>query len=360
MPANFDLSNLALMALAPNNVLKYDDKGNPSTMVRVPKMTYAQLGLGDSAATFPAFIVNGQEVDEILISKYQNIVVDSRAYSLPAEDAKTSISLDEAIAACSAKGEGWHLMTALEWGALILWCEKNGFIPLGNTAYGKYHTETSYKAIPANYDGDGRTLRTLTGTGPLEWYHDKTPSGIADLCGSCWEWVGGIRTVRGELQIMTNNNAADSGNSQGASSAQWMAIKGSDGSLMTPNGSGTTSGSIKMDWVSSKIKYDTTITNQEDNYHFCNFKDITYNSTTIGTDAVKLLRALGMLPIENTLCTSYGRCYFNNGAEERAFYRGGFYGSGYAYSFPSFDGHARGDRYGGISFRSAFVELPSA
>ena len=74
MAANFDLTALAVSALAPGNELIYDDKGIPSTMVKIPKMTYAQLGLGNSTATFPAFIVNGTEVDEIYISKYQNIV----------------------------------------------------------------------------------------------------------------------------------------------------------------------------------------------------------------------------------------------------------------------------------------------
>ena len=360
MLANFDLSNLALQAICPGNEIRYDDKGQPSVMVKVPKMTYAQLGLGASTATFPAFIVNGQEVDYIWISKYPNIVVDGRAYSLPGEDAKTDITFDQAVAACSAKGDGWHLMTALEWGMLIAWCEKNGFIPQGNVAYGKYHTETSYKAIPANKDGSGNTLRTLTGTGPLEWFHDKTPSGIADLCGSTWEWTGGIRTVKGELQILTNNNAADSNNSQAANSAQWKAIKASDGTLITPDGTGTTTGSVKMDWASSKLTYDTTISDSAPGEHYCQFKDITC-SANIGDAAKALLTALGMLPKTDTLCTTYGRCYFNNAQDERAFYRGGYYNSSVGFSFPSFNGYDdRTSPNGSISFRSAFVVLPTA
>ena len=78
MGANFDLSNLALKAVCPNNEILYDDKGLPSIMVKIPKMTYAELGLGDSTATHPAFIVNGIEIPEIYISKYQNIVQNGR------------------------------------------------------------------------------------------------------------------------------------------------------------------------------------------------------------------------------------------------------------------------------------------
>ena len=360
MANNFDLANLALMATCPNNELLYDDKGIPSIMVKIPKMTYAQLGLGASTATFPAFIVNGQEVNEVFISKYINIVQNGRAYSLPGQDPKTTITFDAALKACTDKGAGWHLMTAFEWGALIAWCENNGFIPLGNCAYGKYHTESVYKAIPATKDGSGNTLHTATGTGPLEWFHDKTPSGIADLCGNVWEWTGGIRTVKGELQILTNNNAADSSHPQTAASAEWMAINASDGTLITPDGNGTTSGSVKMDYVSSKITYDTTISTQADSSVYCLFKDITCTAN-ISDAAKNLLIALGMLPKTSSLITTYSRCYMNNGAAERSFLRGGSYYSSSQYGFGSFNGYGdRSDQDARIGFRSAYVKLPAA
>ena len=360
MAANFDLSALALKAMCPNNELLYDDKGIPSVMVKIPKLTYAQLGLGASTATFPAFIVNGSEVDAIYISKYMNIVQNGRAYSLPGQDYANNMTFDTARGYCEAKGAGWHLMTALEWGLLINWCENNGFIPLGNCAYGKYHTETNYKAIPMTKDGSGNILHTAGGTGPLEWFHDKTPSGIADLCGNGFEWTGGIRTVKGELQILTNNNAADSDHSQSADSAEWMAIKASDGTLITPDGTGTTSGSVKMDWVSSKLQYNTTITDSAPGEHYCAFKDINC-SANIDDSAKNLLIALGMHPRSTTLCTSYGRCYFNNNEAERSFLRGGYYYSSPSYSFPSFLGyHARSGQGTTRGFRAAFVQLPAA
>jgi hypothetical protein len=112
MSANFDLSNLALQAVCPGNEILYDDKGLPSIMVKIPRMTYAQLGMGESTATHPAFIINGTEVPEIYISKYQNIIQDGRAYSLPGVDPRVNITLDAAISACVAKGSGWHCMTA--------------------------------------------------------------------------------------------------------------------------------------------------------------------------------------------------------------------------------------------------------
>lgn len=359
MAANFDLSALALKAVCPNNEILYDDKGLPSIMVKVPKMTYAQLGLGNSTATFPAFLVNGQEVDEVYISKYQNIVQNGRAYSLPGVLQTSNVTFDNALKYCTDKGAGWHLMTAFEWGALILWCEKNGFIPLGNNNWGRHNTESVYKALPGDYE-NGNIRRILTGTGPLEWYHDKSLDGIADLCGNVWEWTGGLRLVYGELQVLANNNAADSDNPQTAASTLWMAIDATTGELITPDGSGTTANSIKADWVSSKLTWSASITDSARGQHYCMFQDITCASS-IADAAKEVLRALGMLPISGTIITGWQRCYFNNNEAERSLYRGGSYYSGFQNGFASFNlSHPRSYSLVNVGFRSAYVKLPAA
>ena len=361
MPANFDLTAMAIKAVCPNNEILYDDKNMPSVMVKIPKMTYAQLGLGSSTAVHPAFIVNGQEVDAIYISKYQNIVVDGRAYSLPGEDPKANISKDTALKACTDKGAGWHLMTRAEWAMLALWCKNNGTQPKGNNNYGKDSSESNYKAIPMTKDGSN-IAHVATGTGPLSWSHDGTPSGIWDLNGNVSEWVGGIRLVKGELQILANNNGADADNSQAVSSAQWKAIDGTDGSLITPDGSGTTTNSIKLDYVSSAWKWISgTISSQSDSSRNCAFESVSADAG-LHADAVLLLQALGLLKYDNT-SGAYNGDYFyaNNGADERAFYCGGsWYGGADAGVFCCLGNYARSLTDASFGFRSAYVELPSA
>jgi hypothetical protein len=232
-------------------------------------------------------------------------------------------------------------------------------MPLGNNNYGRHSSETIYKAIPAaGHTATQYATRICTGTGPLTWYHDQTPSGIADLCGNVWAWMGGIRTVYGELQFLANNNGADSAHSQDVSGAEWMAIKAADGSLISPDGSGTTAGSIKMDWVSNKLTYSTTITDASRGEHSATFANIVCSSDI--SDAAKLLlQDLGMLQYGTGELFSSHNNYFNNAQAERSFCSGGYYAYA-AYGLATFGGLARSGSGGGIGFRAAFAKLPTA
>ena len=362
MNPNFDLSMLAMKAVCPNNEILYDDVGLPSVMVRIPKMTYAELGLGDSTDVFPAFVVNGSVVNEIFISKYQNVVHNNRAYSLPGRLPATSINFDNSIARCTIKGAGWHLMTRMEWALLALWCKKNGTMPKGNNNYGKDHADSIYSAIPGTFENDGKRQKVLTGTGPLSWSHDGTLGGIWDLNGNVNEWVGGLRTVYGEIQILANNNAADSSHLQTAASTEWKAISAVDGSLLTPDGSGTTENSVKLRWDTNhwKLTSDATSDGTTD-YKGCTFESIVADSS-IGEAALLMLKSLAILKDDATSGAYSGDYFYANSiTEERSFNCGGTWDRGApAGVFYATGSNARSTAHGSIGFRSAFVKLPTA
>lgn len=351
--SNFELSNLALKSAFSDNTIITDDKGLPSVMVFVPKFKMSDVIAGGSDSVHPAFIVDGVEKDGIYISKYQNVVYDGRAYSLPAETPKTSISFDDAVLSCTAKGAGWHMMTAMEWGAIALWCKHNGWLPYGNNDFGKDKNESEYKAIPTVYDDSGRITIVATGSGPVEWSHNKQLDGIYDLNGNCAELLGGLRVVRGELQILENNNAANSDNSQSANSAQWKAIDGTTGELITPDGSGTTQNSLKLDFEDSKWHWVTEAITNKGSY--TNLYSALSASETVCAKAIELLYALALLPYDGD---SYGggQCYLDTTLSEALFSSGGAAGSAGSGVFRRAISSTRKGTGHNLGFRSAYYE----
>ena len=362
--ANFDLTNLAVKMICPNNVVKTDDTDLPSVLVYIPKFKNSDVLTGGNDSTHPAFIVNGVEIPGFYYGKYQAKVYNSVAYSLPGEDPTASINFDTARARCEAKGAGWHLSTNAEWAAIALWCKKNGFLPYGNNNYGKDSRESNYKAVPSYYES-GKIARVATGTGPISWSHDKTMAGIWDLNGNVWEWQGGIRLVWGELQILANNDAADPDNPQNATSTCWKAINAADGALVDPESKTTDSSAhvsgktVKLDYVNNKWTYSTSITNAKDESRSCAFYQVAADSS-IGDAAKVMLRALALLPDSDVTTDVYEGDYmwWNNGVAERCVSRGGYWYYGASAGVFSLDGdYSRGRVSTSVGFRAACVRF---
>lgn len=355
--ANFDLVNLALKATCPGNEIILDDKGLPSVMVRIPKFKISDVIDGGSDSTHPAFIVNGVEVPEIYISKFQNVIHNGRAYSLPGEDPKASINFDTARQACEAKGPGWHLMTNAEWAAIALWCRKNNLMPKGNNNYGKDTSESTYVAIPTYKDEQGRTCRVATGSGPVTWSHNGEVTGIWDLNGNVSEWVGGYRVKDGEIQILPNNDAADADNSQAADSTKWRAIM-PDGSLVDPG----TPGTLKWDYtadpgtVSAEKPFRLNTVLEFQQTVEAPYGSVAFQSLTAadGVNVPEILKALALFPADSGDHGS-DRIYMRN-IGERLAYRGGSWNStSHAGVFYVIGPHPRSAVGTYFGFRSAFI-----
>lgn len=290
---------LALQTLAPANAVVTDKNGQPSILVRIPQFRICDVIEGGSEAVHPAFIVNGEVVPEIWISKFQNVVRDGLAYSLPDQAPAVGVNFDDARAACEGKGEGWHLMTAAEWAAIALWCRRNGSMPRGNNDFGKDFREGVAQASPASFEsledqkevgyGEGRVAAVRTGTGPVSWSHNGNVDGIWDLNGNVAEWLGGCRLMDGEINIIADNDAARPVD-QSASSALWRAID-KDGALITPG----SEGSLMLDFIDERVTLTQTIAEPTEQT-----KGFTFETarTADGLSAPELLTALALFPAD--------------------------------------------------------------
>lgn len=337
-----------------------DRGGRESVMVWLEKFYLDEVIGGASHRPHPAFVVDGREVDGIWISKYQNTVENGVACSVPNVDPATGVDFDAAADACRAMGRGFHLMTAAEWGAIALWCRQNRCIPRGNNDMGKDFREDTVTARVTYHDEEKSICRVATGTGPQTWSHNGRDDGIYDLNGNVWEWMGGMRLCRGELQLLRENGGVSARVSQRADSADWCAIDGTSGEWITPNGNGTTENAVKLDFVDGAWVWITgEVTSSLAKARFCDFADVGVAPSVCGR-ACELLWSVGCLPILPDSERIYAGVafYANNGSDERLCFRGGRWGQGInAGLFKTCLDDPRSYAGAAVGFRSAYCEM---
>ena len=213
-PAILDSERYALeRATGGRQTIIRDSAGNANAMFVLPRFTYADIGMTTDmgAGDITAFdFGSGSIKGEIFIGAY--LASGSGAVSAPRQDPRTSLDHTAARNACSAKGAGWHLMTAHEWAAIALWCTANGYEPIGNTNWGRSHANTWMVGDRADNRAPGDTAgtgRTQTGSMGAEATHTRTLGGIADLVGNVWEWQDGLLLQDGRFKISAYNTQAE-------------------------------------------------------------------------------------------------------------------------------------------------------
>lgn len=325
-------------ALKHENVVIFDKAtGIPSIMVKFEKPKYKnEQSKGEVP---PMFIIGGKEVDAIYISKYPNKVIGGRAYSLPMVDPTISIDFDGAVQACRAKGEGWHLMTAVEWEYLLNQSRGKGILPHGNTDYGNdYYNK---KEIGAR-TGCGLG-RTLTGSGPATWNHDHTIYGVSDMCGNVWEWVAGLRIVNGIIEYIPGNNAALAHCDLSKDSKEWKRIK-------------TERGTVRVDVENGDIAIVDLPEHEEyePDYDGVKIADLTVELS----DIPQALRDLGIIPEKRLEEENNTYVWFDATEGEYLPLRGSAFDSASISGPSALDLNSpRSNSYDGIGFRSAFYEV---
>lgn len=346
----------------------YTASGQPTYMNVIPKFNGQDVDAGLPAGIHPAFIVNGVEKTELFIGTNQGIVKNGELLSLPGVDASTSFNHDQAVAYARACGTGHHCMSNIEFSALALWCRANSFQPRGNTNWGKSSDSAweSARRIDGLAPGTASgTSRNLTGSGPVSWRHDNSNSGISDLSGNIWEWTPGMRVAFGEIQIIANNNAALNAADFSATSADWKAIDGSTGALVTPTFTGTIAGGTYAPTTTNSVRYAVSGTA---NYTLVrasgsSFEGMTNPGVTpVGATALALLKAYGLYPtavlLGGTIAVpaANGDAFYLNAAIEAMPIRGGDWGSAAGAGVFSLNcGNPRAGAGSGGGARPAFV-----
>lgn len=308
-------------------VVIYDDFGIPSIMRRFRRMTNREL-FGGTDTVHPAFIIGGEVYDEIYISVYENCSIDGRMYSLPYKKPCNNITLDDAENMCFNKGEGWHLMTAAEWGLLANLCLRNGTLLHGNNCRGGGYAGEQEQGVCDDKD----CYITLTGSGPVTWTHDHTPFGVHGLCGNVWEWLRGLRIKDGHLEIAPNNDAAMPIDLS-ADSGLWKLLRDNNGAQLVV--------SVDDDVVTVAPKFHIEISSD--------FGGGSWRDADICCDS-EVMKALALY------CGEPDACFYVDASDgEWCLARGGRYSSGsYAGVFAAALGNSRSYSSASTGGRSAF------
>ena len=312
------------------SIILKDNVNRPSVMIRINKFYLDEISSEFSHVVHPAFIVNGIERDCFYVSKYINCVKDNRAYSIPMELPKTNINIQTASKLCKNKGKGWHLMTNAEWSAIQLLCYKNNKYPLGNNSYGKDHTSTSETGLEGTKDGS-RTGITLTGSGTINWSHDRTIDGIYDLNGNVREFVDGLKLIKGAIAIKQDNNFisedykfVDTNGNLTSLHEQGVKVD-TDVSGDSENNSHTVGGgkakAILKPSITNFLYTADTTTNNNYGIIYPLFEEYEYSE--LNTNVINVLKTLGIFPVSNSIGSGDGTSLRNYG--ERICTRGGSY-----------------------------------
>jgi hypothetical protein len=268
------------------------------------------------------------------------------------KDPKVYIDFDTALAACRAKGAGWHLQSNALWAAIMGWCYANNTVPGGNTNYGAEYNAAHKKGIRLiSIPATGKPGELPPGAAGF-LVSRFTKDGIADLVGNVWEWVAGLRLVNGEIQIIPNGNCMKADCNMGASSTEWKAIM-PDGTLVNP----ATAGTLKLDGASASagVRINTTIQypTSGEGYFYQAFSGIAAAS---GVNIPQLLYGLGLAPITGVTYGN-GTVYIRNHEAERLPFRGGNFSDTASAGLPALNldnPRSRSDYH--IGFRAAFYE----
>jgi hypothetical protein len=176
--------------------------------------------------------------------------------------------------------------------------------------------------------------------------------------------MGGLRLLSGELQIMADPVRQNLG--QEAADPAWLAVDGASGTLIPPDGQGTTPGSLKLDFndrfwkksgVAGLIWVTGALVNKVNKKRASQFCDVQIDDN-VGPAARLFLQAWALAPFDaNPSIYGYGKLYANNdGGDLRVHCGGSFHDHVDAGPFFNRMCDDPDHATAGIGFRAAYIE----
>lgn len=362
--------------------VEYDRFGTPSIYQRLYRVSSAALASALPDHAHPAFVLGDEVRDVILIGRYEacELAEAGPLHTLAHVPPAAHDSYDGYLARMRASGATG--LTIADHGLLVLIAHHDKLNPKGNTARNCSHKDgTPWEpgaAVTAGtvrvYHGAAYTCKvshttaaenrpdvsrahwtqgrfvggapshykeigedtgwqgwsTITGSGPMSWYMDGNAASLCDVVGNVSECVYGMRLVRGEIQILAEDNFAASPEAKLGADGAWKAIlPGADGScsLVSPG----TAGTVHYTVSGGKIVLDTVEPDIDDSLYATDFKSIGSNLASVPV----ILYELGLAPLPGT--TVEGRVYITLTDEELVPRRGGCYIDGNAAGIAALD-----------------------
>lgn len=246
--------------------VRYTKKGQPCFFTVIDQVSLQTLSPVFSEAAnelgpHPAFKKGTTYAKRLLVATYASAMINGELVSQPNQTADWSNSLGATIGLITQQGENWNVINSLQYSLLKSISYSADHFIEGNTSKlgwskfkpelagrrsdGKHPTEIT---VESGWQDETQASQILGGSGPVQFRHDNTYTGVSDLVnGFAWTACIGTRVVGTEVQVYDGPNhegmpsltMARLKDLRTSTESGWWAIDATTGNLIPTSATGT-------------------------------------------------------------------------------------------------------------------------
>lgn len=246
--------------------VRYTKKGQPCFFTVIDQVSLQTLSPEFSEAAnelgpHPAFKKGETYAKKLLVATYASAMINGELVSQPNRTADWSNSLGATIGLITQQGENWNVINSLQYSLLKSISYSADHFVEGNTSKlgwskfrpelrgrrsdGKHPTEIT---VESGWNDFTQVSQILGGSGPVQFRHDNTYTGVSDLVnGIGWTACIGTRVVGTEVQVydgpnhegMSSLTMARLKDLRTSTESGWWAIDATTGNLIPTSATGT-------------------------------------------------------------------------------------------------------------------------